>query len=101
MEIDLNLIYAVRSLDLGREGCGYDVEAVRHTAPAVAHVSDISEAEELARFVCSNGGNVVAWVDPVVVDDGDMIAALKRRLLERKARLKALRRPAELFATAA
>jgi len=96
MEIDLNLnvVYAVRQLELGRDGTGYDVEAVRHTAPALAHLSDIDEAQELARFVSRNGGNVVAWVDPVRVDDDCIVEALKQRLLERKARLDALRRPA-------
>ena len=100
MELDLHLIYAVRSLQLGRDGTGYDVESVRHTAPAVAHLSDLEEAQELARFVSSNGGNVIAWVDLVRVDDDDMVEALKVRLLERKARLGALRRQTPVLAAA-
>lgn len=103
MDIDLNmnLVYAVRSVDLGRDGTGWDVEACRHTAPALAHLSDIQDAEELARFVSRNGGNVIAWVDPVRIDDVCIVDALKTRLLERKARLDALRRPAPALAAVA
>lgn len=89
-------LFAVKQAELGRNGTGYDID--RERAPIVAVLSDLDQAQEVAREICS-AANAVGFVEPLLVDDQDMLDALRSRLRERRTRLERLRnRQHELIA---
>lgn len=83
-------LFAVKQAVVGRDGTGYDID--RERSPIVAVLSDLDQAQELAREICGDA-TMIGFVEPLVVDDQDMLDALRTRLRERRARLERLRTP--------
>ena len=81
-------LYAVKQAALGRDGTGYDID--RERAPIVAVLSDLDDAQELAREICGSV-NAIGFVEPLLVDDQVMVDALRFRLAEQRNRLERLR----------